>query len=192
MSNVSFLTDSELVDLLKIGDQFAFTELLKRYNRLLFIHAYKLLNDKEEAKDLVQEIFTAIWDNREHISAKTNFAGFLYTSIRNKVLNLVLHKKVEHKYLQSLQEFIEKGVAQTDYLLRTRELQSIIEKEISFLPAKMREIFELSRNHNLSHKQISDKLNLSEKTVKKQVNNALKILRVKLGLLAYLYIIFHN
>jgi RNA polymerase sigma factor (sigma-70 family) len=56
----------------------------------------------------------------------------------------------------------------------------------------MREIFELSRYDNLSHKQISEKLNLSEKTVKKQVNNALKILRVKLGLLAYLYFILHN
>jgi RNA polymerase sigma-70 factor (family 1) len=186
------LSDMDLVDLLKSGDQLAFTELLKRYNRLLFIHAYKLLKDKEDARDLVQEIFIAIWDSRESISAKTNFAGFLYASIRNKVLNLIIHKKVEHKYLNSLKDYIEKGEAQTDYLARTRELQSIIEREIQFLPPKMREIFELSRYDNLSHKQISEKLNLSEKTVKKQVNNALKILRVKLGLLAYLYFILHN
>lgn len=186
------LSDPELVDLLKSGDQLAFTELVKRYNRLLFIHAYKLLKDKENARDLVQDIFIAIWDNRENISAKTNFAGFLYTSIRNKVLNLIIHKKVEHKYLNSLKDFIEKGEANADYLARTRELQSIIEREVQFLPPKMREIFELSRYANLSHKQISEKLNLSEKTVKKQVNNALKILRVKLGLLAYLYFILHN
>lgn len=185
-------SDQELVDLLKSGDKNAFTELFLRYNRLLVVQAHKLLHDIDEARDLVQEIFTTIWDNRENLTVKSNFAGFLYTTVRNKIFDMILHKKVASKYVDSLQEYISKGEDQTDHLLRTRELQSIIEKEISYLPPKMREIFELSRKKHLSHKEIAEHLSISEKTVKNQITNALKILRGRLGLFIYLFLIFHK
>ncbi|UKJ06960.1 RNA polymerase sigma factor [Solitalea lacus] len=186
------LSDYELTGLLQQGDQHAFAELFQRYNRLLFVHAHKLLNDKEEAKDLVQEVFTSLWDNHANLTIKANFAGFLYTSIKNKILDKISHKKVESKYLESLQDFINKGEAQTDHLLRTKQLQSLIEMEISYLPPKMRAIFELSRKLNLSHKEIAAELNISEKTVKNQINNALKILRKKLGFFTYLLFIINH
>ncbi|MNY44980.1 RNA polymerase sigma factor [compost metagenome] len=62
----------------------------------------------------------------------------------------------------------------------------MIDREIASLPPKMKEVFLMSRKDNLSHKEIADKLGIAEPTVKKQVNNALKTLRVKLGLFAYL------
>ncbi|MNH46718.1 RNA polymerase sigma factor [compost metagenome] len=62
----------------------------------------------------------------------------------------------------------------------------MIDREIASLPPKMQEVFLMSRKDNLSHKEIADKLGITEPTVKKQVNNALKTLRVKLGLFAYL------
>jgi len=65
-------------------------------------------------------------------------------------------------------------------------LEVLIEKEIACLPSKMRQVFELSRKANLSHKQIATQLDLSEKTVKNQVNNALKVLKLKLGSLMFL------
>jgi RNA polymerase sigma-70 factor (ECF subfamily) len=65
----------------------------------------------------------------------------------------------------------------------------IIEKEIADLPAKMREVFELSRKTFLSHKEIAGQLDLSEKTVRNQVNNALKVLRVKLGIFVFLLVL---
>lgn len=185
-------SDQELVDLLKSGDKSAFTELFLRYNRLLVVQAHKLLNDSDEARDLVQEIFTTIWDNRENLTVKTNFAGFLYTTVRNKIFDMMLHKKVESKYVQSIQEYIAKGEDQTDHLLRTKELQAIIEKEISYLPPKMREVFELSRKQHLSHKQIAEQLDITEKTVKNQITNALRILKTRLGIFVYLFFIFHK
>ena len=66
----------------------------------------------------------------------------------------------------------------------------IIENEIANMPGKMREIFELSRKSHLSHREIAETLGISEKTVKNQVNNALKILRTRLGLLNYLIFLF--
>lgn len=191
MSAYSTYTDQELINLLGQGNKEAFTEIFARYNRLLFVHAHKLLNNKEEARDLVQEIFILLWDNRAELNLKSNFSGFLYTAVRNRIFDLLAHKKVEAKYLESVQNYFDKGIAQTDYLARTRQLQELIEKEIGFLPPKMREVFEMSRMKSMSHKQIAEQLDLSEKTVKNQVNNALKILRAKLGLLLYLYLILH-
>ncbi|MNI50552.1 RNA polymerase sigma factor [compost metagenome] len=65
--------------------------------------------------------------------------------------------------------------------MRNRELAERIELEVAQLPAKMREVFELSRNAHLSHREIALRMDISDKTVKKQMNNALKILRLKLG-----------
>lgn len=186
MSAYSKNTDLELLALLKAGDQGAFAELFDRYNRLLYVNACKLLDDKEEARDVVQEIFIALWENRANVFVKHNFAGFLYTIVRNRIFDKLSHRKVEFKYLESLRQFNAMEDEGTDDLLRTKQLQAIIEKEISFLPDKMREIFELSRKHHLSHKEIARHLDVSEKTVKNQVNNALKILRTKLGIICYL------
>lgn len=180
MSAYSENTDLELLMLLKANDEGAFAELFNRYNRLLFIHACKLLDNNEEARDLVQEIFILIWDSRKTLKTATNFSGFLYVITRNRIFDRLSHKKVEDKYLEYARDFVEQGEDDTDHLLRTRELQSIIEREISFLPVKMQKIFELSRMRHLTHKEIAEQLNVSEKTVKNQVNNALKILRTKL------------
>jgi RNA polymerase sigma-70 factor (ECF subfamily) len=174
-------TDLELLVLLKTDDQAAFAELFNRYNRLLFIHACKLLDDQEEARDLVQEVFILIWDNRQVLKIAANFRGFLYATTRNRIFDKLSHKKVQYKYLESIKDLVQTGEDNTDHLARTRELQAIIEREISFLPPKMQEIFEMSRMQHLTHREIAQQLDVSEKTVKNQVNNALKILKTKLG-----------
>jgi RNA polymerase sigma-70 factor (ECF subfamily) len=70
-----------------------------------------------------------------------------------------------------------------DYLVREKELGQLIENEIVRLPEKMQEVFRMSRQSHLSHKEIAQGLGLSETTVKKHVNNALKVLRPKFGTL---------
>ncbi|MGH2624180.1 MAG: sigma-70 family RNA polymerase sigma factor, partial [Sphingobacterium sp.] len=105
---------------------------------------------------------------------------------RNKILNIIAHKKVLAAHEASLQLFLDSKPVPTDYQTRDKQLALLIESEIQSLPKKMKEIFILSRKEHLSHKEISEKLNISEKTVKNQVNNALKILRSKFGLLIFL------
>ncbi|TDQ07105.1 RNA polymerase sigma-70 factor [Pedobacter metabolipauper] len=185
-------SDVKLCTLLKASDHVAFSELFLRYNRILYIHAYKLLNHHEEARDVVQELFTALWDNHSTLIIQHNFAGFLYASIRNRIFDMLVHQKVKSKYVESIQRFINIGVTQTDHLIRTKELKAIIEKEISFLSPKMRTVFELSRKEHLSNKEIAERLDISEQTVKNQISSALKILRKKLGLFNFLiYLLFY-
>ncbi|GEO06011.1 DNA-directed RNA polymerase sigma-70 factor [Adhaeribacter aerolatus] len=194
MNIVSYhtLADQVLFDLVKSEDEAAFKEIYERYFDVLYIHAYKRLQNKEEAQDVIQEVFAALWDKREHISLTSSLPAYLFTAVRNRILNNLAHRKYELSYLQSLQQFINQGVCQTDHLVRENQLQTLIEKEIAALPPKMQEVFSLSRNAHLSHKEIAAELNLSEQTVKKQVNNALRILRTKLGLLIFLYFLFNK
>lgn len=183
MEDYSKFCDSELQGLLMGGDARAFTEIYHRYKGVLHQHALNMLKDRDEAKDILQELFTNLWHNRESIHIQINLSGYLYSGIRNRVLNLIAHKQVESKYIASLEDFIHKGEFITDHRVRERQLAELIEKEIAALPPKMREIFRLSRISNMSHKEIAEGLSLSEQTVRTQVRNALRLLRVKLGLL---------
>jgi RNA polymerase sigma-70 factor (ECF subfamily) len=176
------MDDEVLFSLMKLEEAGAFREIYERYFDGLYIHAWRKLQHKEEARDVVQEIFATLWDKRDRISLNSSLAAYLYTSVRNRILNIMSHKQVESAYVQSLQNFIEDSICQTDHLVRGNQLHSMIEKEMAALPSGMQKIFELSRREHLSHREIAAQLNISEETVKKQVNNALRILRSKLSM----------
>jgi RNA polymerase sigma-70 factor (family 1) len=180
------LSDVELSDLLKSGDHLAYSEIYSRYKGPLYIHAYNKLRNREEAKDLVQELFTVLWNKRETLLLTDNLASYLYGAVRNRVFRIIGRKGIESSYITSIQESVNKSNCITDHRVRESLLQRMIDREIASLPPKMKEVFLMSRKDNLSHKEIADKLGIAEPTVKKQVNNALKTLRVKLGLFAYL------
>lgn len=173
-------SDSELLTLIASDDDQAFAEVYHRYKGVLFLHARRMLGNDEEAKDVLQELFTTLWTKRNSINLTTSLSAYLYAAVRNRVFDMIAHRKIEEKYIASLAGFIEKGEYVTDEQLLEQELKELIEKEIALLPPKMREVFELSRKQELSYKEIADQLHISDKTVKKQVNNALHILRGKL------------
>jgi len=180
-------SDRELVTLIREGDEKAFAALYKRYNGVLFLHARRLLEDEDEAKDALQELFTKFWIKRQEIEIRSSLSAYLYAALRNQILATFSHKKVMEKYIDSLQQFLEEGQCMTDDWIREKELREQIEKEVALLPAKMRKVFELSRSINLSYKEIAFELDISDKTVKKQMNNALRILKHKIYLvLAFL------
>ncbi|QEC78426.1 RNA polymerase sigma factor [Mucilaginibacter ginsenosidivorax] len=193
MTTLKHFSDSELVDLFKSGDQAAYVEIYDRYTLTLFNHAYNKTRNREEAKDVVQEVFTTLWAKRDQINFQSNLSGYLYTSLRNNILNRIARQSILDKYTTSLIQFIQTETSQiiTDHLIREHELAALIEKEIAALPSKMRQVFELSRKQHLSHKEIAAQLDISEQTVSKHVTNALKILRVRLGFFIYLLMLFH-
>jgi RNA polymerase sigma-70 factor (family 1) len=183
------ISDDDLVSLLRGGSKDAYTEIYNRYKWLLHAHAYKKLGDRDAASDVMQELFATLWTKREELSLTSTLSAYLYTSIRNRVLNIIEHRQVESKYIDSLAAYANNYEAATDHLVREKQLIAIIDREIAALPPKMREVFELSRKSHLTHKEIAEHLSLSEETVKRQVKNALKILRVRLGLVLYLVLL---
>jgi RNA polymerase sigma-70 factor (ECF subfamily) len=174
----SQLSDVELAGLLKSGDQAAFAQIYDRYWRILYGHVYKMLLDEEEAKDVIQEVFSEIWVRREQ--QYDNLSGYLYVSARYKVINLIRKSKFRGAYLQSLAGFATECSTATLEQLNERDLAAAIEREIQALPPRMKEIFELSRKENLSYKEIAQRLGISDKTVKKTMHNSLQQIRLNL------------
>lgn len=182
--------DYELVSLLKKRDDQAFTEIYERYWAVLFNHARRMLQDEEAAKDVVQDVFSTLWNKSEVLELRVSLPAYLYTLVRNRILNIISRDKVKTGYLNSLEQFIDRGETTTDHQIREKQLAERIEAELALLPPKMREIFELSRKHHLSYQEIAEQLNISEHTVKKQISNALKHLRIKLGF-SFLVLVMH-
>lgn len=183
MAAYSAYTDQELVALLQQGDGLAFREVFERYSSLLYQHTFNKIRNSEEARDVVQEIFAKLWAKHDELDFTTlNLKGYLYTTVRNAVFDLLRHKVHVDAYAESYTRYVADNVAETDYLIREKQFAAIIEAEIAALPPRMREVFELRRVENLSNKEIAEKLKLSEHTVKDQMKKALKILRPKIGL----------
>lgn len=182
--------DEQLAALLKQGDRMAFTQIYERFHGLLYVHAYKRLRDSSEAEDAVHDLFAKLWLNHEKLDVKTNFAGYLYASVRNAVLTTIARRGFADRYLSgNYQDLPENAV--TDHKVRESQLREIIERHVASLPAKMREVFELSRKAQLSHREIAEQLGISEKTVKSQINSALKVLRDKLGAGAFIWLLMN-
>ncbi|WP_316843958.1 RNA polymerase sigma-70 factor [Pedobacter psychrodurus] len=190
VTTYSSLTDRELSEMLLTGDQSAYTEIFERYHELLLKHAYQLLQDKNEALDLVQDVFLSLWQKRETLVFSTSLSAYIYTATRNRVFNRLSHQKVVGRYAESLSCFMEKSQPIADEQMIGKELAFLIEKEIHNLPSKMREIFLLRRKEELSYNEIAERLGISGKTAKLQVHNALKILRVKISSYLHAFVLF--
>ena len=181
------LSDYELLALFKEGQKSAYEEIYRRYWGLLFNHARKMVQSDEDAKDLVQDVFSVFWLDGPTLELQTTLSAYLYSLVRYKVFNLIDRKKVRSNYLSSLEDYIKKNEYSAEYRVREKQMEELIEKEIATLPPKMREVFELSRKANLNYREIAEKLNISDNTVKKQMSNALKILRSRLGVIFDLF-----
>lgn len=186
MTDYKLLSDTELVKLLKSSDYAAFTEIYNRYQSLLYIYAYKKLNDKEESKDIVQEVYSQLWKSRSDFQLHSTLSGYLYKVVLNRILNQFKHKKITQQYISSFKAIVPVNASTTDYLVREKDITALIEQEISALPEKMREVFQLRRQQYLSNKEIAAHLGLSEHTVATQIKKALKILKGRLGILIYI------
>lgn len=156
-----------------------FTEVYEAHWLKLYLHLLKMLDDEDDAKDVVQEVFTSLWNNFDNVSIRTSFTSYLYSSVRNRAINYLAHKKVvvSHEKAEELKAVDFSNAP--DIFLIEKELALQINSEIDNLPPKMAEVFRKSRLENKSYKEIAEELNIAENTVKKQVSKALILMRQK-------------
>ncbi|SHG30879.1 RNA polymerase sigma factor [Pedobacter caeni] len=182
MDNYSKFSDEQLTTLLKAGDQTAFSEIYNKYWAMLYTTCHKMLREESDAQDIVQDLFITLWTKRNELDFKTSLSGYLYVTARHKVLNAIRKRKNSDKLIDVLASYIQAQDHSVLEQITEKELAIAIEKEIQNLPEKMREVFEYSRKAYLSNREIADKLGISDKTVKKQIGNAIKVIRLKLSL----------
>lgn len=178
---IADLNDELLLLMLKRGEQPAFSEIYQRYWPILYRHAFRMLKSEAESEDVVQDTFVNLWKAAHDLPDHTSLGAYLYTMVRNRVLNIIAKSSVHASYRSDLERFMVDGYELSDHLVREKILAKIIEQEIQQLPPRMREVFERKRNDYLSYKEIAAVMDISELTVKTQMNKAITILRRKLG-----------
>lgn len=169
------LSDADLLQLIKNDDASAFKMLYDRYWESLYLRACKRV-DKDEAKDMVQEVMTTLWRRRKEIFTQEdgNIGRYLHTAVKYRVISYYAYAAGEVRN-DNLFEMLESNALV--HTVEAKELSELLEKEINRLPARMQQIFRMSREDDFSIADIARQLNLSEQTIKNQLTEALKRIR---------------
>ena len=187
MGGISTLPDDELIVLIKQDNLGAFKELYSRYWKKLYAEAYKRLSSKELAEEIVQELFTNLWLQRHVRQINSTVGGYLYHTVTNRVIDQYRKELIRNRHREAMMVVHADTDNTTEDAIMLRDLTYAIETEVSQLPDKCRQVYELSRNEYKSNKEIALMLGISEKTVENQLTKALK--RLRLGLSNYLPVI---
>lgn len=180
-------TDNELLDLLRIGGEAAFAEIYSRYWKLLFQRAYIILRDDDAAKDAVQDVFISLW-NRRSVIEINYLKSYLQQAIRFKVFYLIREERTDNEFYTRLRKVTTEIIADNPLLFK--EQQNLLNELVDSLPDDCKEAFLLSREEDLTYKQIAEQLNVSIKTVEKRISKSLKYLRENIGMGYCLAILF--
>ena len=162
-----------------------FCRLYEQYWEKVYLQVYRVVKDKDDTHDIVQDIFTDLWENRNDLQEIRSMDAYLYCIARRKTIRYVQLNLTRNRYIESLTSFIgisSHAPARTLELeMDGRELEIWLEKEIDRLPPRMKTVLTLSRKEHLSHREIALQLNISDKTVKKQIQKSISHLREKLA-----------
>jgi len=167
--------DAELLLLLKEDDRSAFEEIYHRHWLSLYNVAYKRLHDREASKDVIHDIFATLWDKR-HVYTINDLLPYLHAAVRNKIYTLLSQGHATAHFVEPFESMAVSPLT-ADSFFEEGELRRLVELWMDTLPAKRREIFRLSFVEDLSTKEISQQLNISQKTVQNQLLNAINGLR---------------
>lgn len=179
MKNVK--TNNELLLLIQNDDRVAFYHIYERYFRRLYGFVLKYIKRKEDAEEIVQEVFVKIWESRNKIDVYASFESFLFTIAYNSTISMLRKKANETKYIEYLKS-LQDNSNSPDLIdeIHYKELNERVQTLLNKLTPRQKEIFLLSREEGLSHDEIAKKLDISVNTVKKHIANTLSFLKSRI------------
>lgn len=174
------ISDSILLNRLTNSDYAAFSLIYERYIASMYAYAKKIGMDIDEMEDAIQDVFSSLWVRRNKVQI-LELKAWLYTSLHKQMLHR-LRKKKYHTNFENYISFFAEEYQSTNSIIghiTYKELLAEVNKQLDLLSPQKRNVFILSRFHHKSHKEIAQDLNISELTVKKQINTVLKVFRKK-------------
>ena len=181
MSKSDLNSDIILINRLRSGDESALTELYNKFWQSLFVSSYNVLKDKELCEDIIQDIFMNIWHNREKLEINISLKGYMYACARYQVFNQFKKNKdkIHVELFEDLDKRFQYSTPETQ--LMHEELLNQINSIVQALPEKCQLVYKLSREEQLSHKEIAERLDISTKTVENHITKALHVIRLSMG-----------
>jgi RNA polymerase sigma-70 factor (family 1) len=167
--------EEQWVKNLKSGDIEAFNELFGYYGQRLYHFSYRYLRSEPECEELVQEVFTRIWEKHSELKEDLSFRSYIFTIAFN-IIRKYFRSRIQAKaYYES--QLMEDFHLETSQKINFNSLKNQLNNLVSMLPVRRREIFMKSRMEGLSIREIADDLKISKKTVENQLTEALKFIR---------------
>ncbi len=167
-------------------DKKLFEQLFRQYFGELCNFAKSFVNDEDSAKEITQNVFINLWQNKEKIDSDKSVKSYLFTSVRNRCLNHIRDNKKFRSNVLDV-EITDYGTTFESDSFSVSELETKISEALDKLPERCRQVFMLNRFEDLKYKEVAGKLNISVKTVEVQMSKALKILREELK--DYIYVL---
>ncbi len=185
-------SNNELVRLLQKGDMTAFDAIYQQYGRRVSGFVFRYIKQEADVEEIVQEVFVKIWVNRHKLDADASFESYLFTITYNTIISIIRKRVNEKKYVEhvkSLQRhnYVDNTIDDIQY----KDLNTKVDLLLNQLTPRQKEIFLLSREQGLTHKEIAAKLNISSNTVKNHLVTTLSFLKSKLAkemILGVLYV----
>src|SRR3954462_3751249 len=174
------MDERELLDRLRRGDNAAYEAIFRQWYAPLVATITALLRDRGPAEEVVQDVMLELWRRRESLTLEQSLRAYLFQASRNRALNYLRRLRVELRGEPMITATMPTP-EQADSEVRERELRMAIEKAIAGLPARCREVFELSRIQGLKYSEIPTALGISVKTVEAQMGKALRVMREELA-----------
>ncbi|MCT4587551.1 MAG: RNA polymerase sigma-70 factor [Carboxylicivirga sp.] len=176
------MNELELLTELSKGNALAFNDLVVAYKDRLIQFAEYYLNDTEQSKDIVQDVFSNLWEEHHKLTEVKNLSSWLYTMTKYQCLKKIDRIKVKRKYEDNLKyrqlELTQSALKQLDTSpLVFDEIKTILDQTLSKLPIQTRKIFVMSRFDNKKNKEIAEQLGISVKTVEAAITKSIKQLR---------------
>lgn len=173
------VSDEELMSLISKDSEPAFETLYIRYAEALTGFAMARLASAEEAGDMVHDLFVHFWEQRHQISIHSNVRGFLFASVRYRIIDHIRKSAVRERYAKQLESFTG-VVPATQQELEAKEMEIRIRKIAHDLSPRVREVFFMSRFDYLSVDEIAARLGTSSQTIKNQLTTAISFIRSRL------------
>ena len=173
-------TDAELLAALPGGHEGAFAEIYRRYGLQLLEQASRKTGSREAAEEIVQDIFTALWQRREQAASIQKLPEYLSTAVKFRVINLIKNRYTHDDYAAYCRTVATEADHRTENDLAATDLAGALHAGLTHLPSHTREIFQLSRFEHQTVPEIAGRLKLTPKAVEYHITRALKMLRVSL------------
>ncbi len=174
------LSDKEIAEALQAGNENVFEQVFRLHYQRLWNYAAGILNDMDEAEEVVQQMFLNVWEKRTVIEISVSFKSYLYRAVHNACLNKLKQNKVRKLYADEQIQTTEEAYEHTSQTILKTELEKQIHNAINALPEQCRLVFKLSRFEEMKYAEIATHLGISVKTVENHMGKALKIMREQL------------
>lgn len=176
------LSDILLLTKIKNSDIAAFKEVFDKYYAPLCMYASCILKDRNDAEEIVQELFYVIWKNRSSLPVLHSLGGYLYNAVRNQSIQYAEHNNVVNRYNASEKnnQSDDDSSPNPQQQMEISELEGLVKETLAKLPDRCRQIFVMQRTEGKKYKEIAETLQISVKTVEADITKTLKTLKAEI------------